>query len=324
MNSLENFISSGKRTVEIERDAINGLVDSIDNNFAHACEIILACTGKVIVVGMGKSGHIGRKIAATMASTGTPAFFVHPAEASHGDMGMITSQDVILALSNSGTTEEIVTLIPLIKRLGIHLISLTGNPKSTIAKASETHINIEIKKEACPLDLAPTSSSTATLVIGDALAISLLEARGFTQTDFAFSHPGGKLGRRLLIKASDIMHSNDKIPLIYENSLVRNALVEISDKGLGIAVICDQNRKLKGIFTDGDLRRALDKNIDTKTCKIEDVMTHTCTSISKNILATEALQIMESKKINALVCVNNDNIVEGVFNIHDLLRADII
>lgn len=324
MTNPEAFIASGRRTVDLERKAVDALHNRIDNHFADACQHILACTGRVIVVGMGKSGHIGRKIAATLASTGTPSFFVHPAEASHGDMGMITGNDIVLALSNSGNTSEVVTLIPLLKRLGIPLISMTGNNDSTLARASDVHLDVSVEKEACPLDLAPTSSTTATLVMGDALAISLLEARGFTAEDFAFSHPGGSLGRRLLLKVSDIMHTGDRIPMVSEGTPLGQALLEITGKGLGITAICDDKLQVTGVFTDGDLRRTLDQNIDPRNSVIDDVMTRNCKTVRDNILAAEALHIMDEYKINALICVNEGNHAIGAINMHDLLKAGVV
>jgi arabinose-5-phosphate isomerase len=278
----------------------------------------------VVVIGMGKSGHIAGKIAATLASTGTPAFFVHPGEASHGDLGMITRHDVVLALSNSGETEEIVRILPLIKRLGVPLIAMTGNPASTLSNISTVHLNVAVDQEACPLGLAPTSSTTAALVMGDALAVSLLDARGFTRDDFALSHPGGSLGRRLLLRVSDIMHCNGDMPSVPATALIGSALLEMTEKKLGMTAIVDELNRVIGIYTDGDLRRTLARNIDIQNSTISEVMTPQCTLISANILAAEAMQIMEQKKINALIVVDENNIALGALNMHDLIRAGIV
>ena len=274
MSQSSDLIQSAQRTIRLELEAVEGLLAHIDADFVRACEMILASKGRVVVVGMGKSGHIGNKIAATLAST-DHGVFVHPAEASHGDMGMITKDDVILALSNSGTTNEIVTLLPLIKRLGIQMISLTGNPESTLAKAADVNLNVHVAHEACPLNLAPTSSTTAALVMGDALAVALLEARGFTAEDFAFSHPGGALGRRLLLKVENVMHSGAELPSVPRGTLLRDALMEMTRKGLGMTAIVETDGRLAGIFTDGDLRRTLDRTIDIHTATIDAVMTLT-------------------------------------------------
>lgn len=324
MHSPDALIASAKRTISLEQDAISSLLTRIDSSFVKACDLILACTGRVVVVGMGKSGHIGRKIAATLASTGTPAFFVHPAEASHGDMGMITANDVVLALSNSGTTNEIITLLPLIKRQGMTLISMTGNPDSTLATAAQVNLDTQVAQEACPLNLAPTSSTTVTLVLGDALAIALLEARGFTPEEFAFSHPGGALGRRLLLKVEHVMHSGDELPAVSQTASLREALLEMTQKGLGMTLILTKNQTLAGIFTDGDLRRALDKGIDVRDAHIAELMTHGGKTARPEMLAAEALKIMEDHKINSLPVVNQDNQAIGAINMHDLLRAGVI
>ncbi len=324
MTPTSTLIQSAQRTVRLELEAIEALLQRIDADFVRACELLMACRGRVVVVGMGKSGHIGHKIAATLASTGTPAFFVHPAEASHGDMGMITRDDVVLALSNSGSTAEIVTLLPLIKRLGITLISMTGNPDSPLAKAAEANLDARVAQEACPLNLAPTSSTTASLVLGDALAIALLEARGFTAEDFAFSHPGGALGRRLLLKVENVMHSGTALPQVLRGTPLKEALLEMTHKGLGMTAVVEANGSLAGIFTDGDLRRTLDRNIDVRTATIDDVMTAHGKTARADMLAAEALKIMEDNKINALVVVDkNDNPV-GALNMHDLLRAGVM
>ena len=318
------FINSAKRAIEIERDAISQLIGRIDAPFAKACQILLDCKGRVVVTGMGKSGHIGKKIAATLASTGTPSFFVHPGEASHGDLGMITANDVVIAISNSGNTSEVVTILPLIKRMEAPLISMTGSKTSALAQEADANLDVSVELEACPLGLAPTSSTTATLVMGDALAIALLEARGFSAEDFAFSHPGGSLGRRLLLKVSDIMHSGDRIPSVNHNVLLSDALLEISEKGLGMTAVVDDNNKLCGLFTDGDLRRTIDKTVDIHKTRIDDVMTANCRTISADILAAEALAIMEDGKINGLIVVNSDQYVVGALNMHDLLKAGVI
>ena len=274
-------------------------------------------------MGMGKSGHIGRKIAATLASTGSPALFVHPAEASHGDLGMITAGDVILAISYSGETDEIQVLLPIIKRLGCPLIALTGKPQSILAKEATVNIDIHVQKEAGPFDLAPTSSTTATLVIGDALAIALLEARGFTKEDFARSHPGGQLGRRLLLRIADIMHSGDAIPKVTEDTLLTQAILEMTRKSLGMTSIVDNDNHLLGIYTDGDLRRTLDQGLDIRQTTIGKVMTRHCTTVNENMLAAETLQLMEKLKINSFLVTNEDNQVTGAFNFIDLLRAGV-
>ncbi|WP_258911676.1 KpsF/GutQ family sugar-phosphate isomerase [Pseudomonas putida] len=324
MSQSSELIQSAQRTLRLELEAVEALLTRIDDNFVKACELILASKGRVVVVGMGKSGHIGNKIAATLASTGTPAFFVHPAEASHGDMGMITRDDVILALSNSGSTAEIVTLLPLIKRLGIKLVSLTGNPDSPLAQAAEVNLDARVEQEACPLNLAPTSSTTASLVLGDCLAIALLEARGFTAEDFAFSHPGGALGRRLLLKVENVMHSGDELPQVARGTLLKDALLEMSRKGLGMTVIVEADGTLAGIFTDGDLRRSLDRNIDVHTTLIDQVMTVHGKTARAEMLAAEALKIMEDHKIGALVVVDREDRPTGALNMHDLLRAGVM
>ena len=324
MNQTRDLIDSALRTIRLEIEAVQELLPRIDANFVRACELILDCKGRVVVVGMGKSGHIGNKIAATLASTGTTAFFVHPAEASHGDMGMITRDDIVLALSNSGSTAEIVTLLPLIKRLGIRLISMTGNPNSPLAQAAEVNLDASVSQEACPLNLAPTSSTTASLVLGDALAIALLEARGFTAEDFAFSHPGGALGRRLLLKVENVMHKGDALPCVQRGTSLRDALLEMTQKGLGMTVVLESDGRLAGIFTDGDLRRTLDKGIDVRQALIDDVMTPHGKTARAEMLAAEALKIMEDHKINALVVVDDQDNPVGALNMHDLLRAGVM
>jgi arabinose-5-phosphate isomerase len=324
MTDARELIQSAQCTIRLEIEAVEGLLAHIDTDFVHACEMILASKGRVVVVGMGKSGHIGKKIAATLASTGTPSFFVHPAEASHGDMGMITSDDIILALSNSGTTAEIVTLLPLIKRLGIKMISLTGNPDSTLAKAADVNLNARVEKEACPLNLAPTSSTTAALVMGDALAVALLDARGFTAEDFAFSHPGGALGRRLLLKVEHVMHTGTELPLVARGTPLRDSLMEMTRKGLGMTAILEADGRLAGIFTDGDLRRTLDRDVDLRQSTIDDVMTVHGKTVRPEMLAAEALKIMEDHKIGALIVVDENDRPVGAFNLQDLLRAGVM
>lgn len=319
-----DFTLSAKRTISLEAEAVSDLIPHLDDNFNTACELILNCQGRVIVTGMGKSGHIGCKIAATLASTGTPSFFVHPGEASHGDLGMITGKDVVIALSNSGETAEVVTLIPLLKRMNTPLISITANRNSTLSESGDANLHIGVEKEACPLGLAPTSSTTAQLVLGDALAIALLEERGFSSDDFAFSHPGGSLGRRLLLKVNDIMHTGEDIPSVLSGSSLREALLEVTQKRLGMTAVTNDQNQLLGIFTDGDLRRALDQDASPNEITIDQVMTPDCTTVSKDILAAECLQIMEDKKINALIVTDDKNQPVGALNMHDLLKAGVI
>jgi arabinose-5-phosphate isomerase len=318
-----DYLGSARRTIAMERDAINDLLDRMDSSFSKACEVLLETTGRVVVTGMGKSGHIGTKIASTLASTGTPALFVHPGEASHGDLGMITEQDAVIALSNSGSTSEVVTLLPLLKRMGIPLITMTGDANSILARAADVNLDISVKEEACSLDLAPTSSTTVCLVAGDALAIALMEARGFTAEDFAFSHPGGALGRQLLLMVEDIMHTGDAIPRVPLDSAVHQALLEVSTKGLGMTSVLDSDGRLHGVFTDGDLRRALDSEVDIHKTPIADVMTHGPVTIEANILAAEALHIMEEHTISALVVVDPDKRPVGVVHLHDILKAGV-
>lgn len=311
--------------IETEAEAILKLKTEINTPaFVEACHLMLACKGRVVVTGMGKSGHIAGKIAATLASTGTPAFFVHPGEASHGDLGMITTADVVLALSNSGETGEIITILPIIKRLDVPLIALTGKPESTLAQAATAHLNVSVAKEACPLGLAPTASTTAALAMGDALAVAMLESRGFTEEDFARSHPGGTLGRRLLLLIDELMHTGERTPRVMANTPLSDALVEMTRKGLGMTAIVDEHNKLLGVFTDGDLRRAIDNRLDVHTAVINDVMTPDCKTIHPGMLAAEALQIMDDMKINALPVINEDNELVGALNMHDLLRAGVV
>jgi len=323
-DEAEKIKRLGKAVIETETKSVSSLLSRIDTDFVKACKYMLACEGRIVVIGMGKSGHIGSKIAATLASTGSPAFFVHPGEASHGDLGMITKKDVVLVISNSGETEEILTILPLIKRLGVPLITLTGNPSSTLAKAADANIDISVEQEACPLGLAPTSSTTTTLVMGDALAISLLETRGFTAEDFARSHPGGRLGRRLLLLIKDIMHTGDNVPCVHESVLLSEALVEMTKKGLGMTAVVDDKQHLTGIFTDGDLRRTLDRKVDVHEEIISSVMTRNCKTITPDLLAAEALRLMDKHKINALIVVNQDNTLAGALNMHDLLKAGVV
>ncbi|HHJ16733.1 MAG TPA: KpsF/GutQ family sugar-phosphate isomerase [Gammaproteobacteria bacterium] len=314
----------GLAVLETEAAAIEALKSRIDADFVRACQHMLDCEGRVVVIGMGKSGHIGSKIAATLASTGTPAFFVHPGEASHGDLGMITPKDVVLALSNSGATEEILTILPIIKRLHVPLISLTGNPDSALAQAASVNLDVSVAEEACPLGLAPTASTTAALAMGDALAISLLEVRGFTSDDFARSHPGGKLGRRLLLLIDDLIHTGERVPKVTSGTLICDALLEITRKGLGVTAIVDNDNVVQGIFTDGDLRRALDRAADLNATPIDELMTRDCTLVSPGLLAAEALQIMEDGKFSALLVVDNNKHLIGALNMHDLLRAGVV
>ncbi|MDH5191936.1 MAG: KpsF/GutQ family sugar-phosphate isomerase [Gammaproteobacteria bacterium] len=318
------LISLGRSVIEIEANAVSNLKNRIDATFAKACQLMLGCEGRIVVVGMGKSGHIGGKIAATLASTGSPAFFVHPGEASHGDLGMITTKDVVIAISNSGETSEILTILPLIKRQAVPLIGMTGNPGSTLAKASTVHINVGVEKEACPLNLAPTSSTTAALAMGDALAVSLLDARGFTEDDFAMSHPGGSLGRRLLLLIEDVMHTGNTIPKVMEDASLKNALMEMSQKGLGMTAIVDKKDQVIGVFTDGDLRRVFDQKIDLHKASIAEVMTSPCKTIKPHVLAAEALKEMETNKINGFLVTDDNNKLVGAFNMHDLLKAGVV
>lgn len=320
----QNFIESAKRTIEMELQAVGELNQRIDKDFTLACEVILACRGRVVVTGMGKSGHIGNKIAATLASTGTPAFFVHPGEASHGDLGMITKDDVVIGISNSGNTAELVTIIPLIKRLGIPMISMTGDPKSQLAKAAYANLDVSVSGEACPLNLAPTTSTTVTLVMGDALAIALLESRGFSAEDFAFSHPGGALGRKLLLKVSDIMHKDHELPRVQPSLPLKNALLEMTEKGFGMTTVVDSVGKLVGVFTDGDLRRVIDTQIDLSSVTIKEVMSASPKTIGHNVLAAEALSIMEKSSITALVIEDENHHPVGVVHMHDILRAGVV
>lgn len=320
---MKQFKQLALNVIDIEKQAIEDIKQFINDDFELACNLMFNCSGRVIVIGMGKSGHIGGKIAATLASTGTPAFFVHPGEASHGDLGMITQDDVILTISNSGETAEVLSIIPVIKRIGCKLIAMTGKPTSTLATIADTHICINVSQEACPLGLTPTSSTTATLVMGDALAVALLNARGFTADDFALSHPGGSLGKRLLLRLSDIMHTDERVPVVQHTTKIKDALVEMSLKGLGMTAVVN-NRKLVGLFTDGDLRRILDEKIDIHQDGISSVMNVNPTVAAPDMLAAEALKIMEDKKINGLIIVDKNNSPIGAMNMHDLLKSGLM
>lgn len=322
--NLQNLIDIGRSVVQLESEAVAKLAQNIDENFARACELILKCTGRVVVVGIGKSGHIAGKLASTLASTGTPSFFVHPGEASHGDLGMITPSDLLIAISNSGETPEILTILPIIKRMEVGLIALVGNTESTLAKQASIVLITGVDKEACPHNLAPTASTTATLAMCDAVSVAVLESRGFTKQDFARSHPGGVLGKRLLLYVSDIMHQGDTIPLVEENDLLRDALIEMSSKSLGMTGVLDNTGKLVGVYTDGDIRRTLNKNVDVQTCTIDTVMTRNPITVSADTLAAEAVQIMQAKSINGLFVVGNEGRVGGAFNMLDLLRAGVV
>ena len=319
-----DHIGVGRRVLDIEARAVDCLKDSLDDSFSAACDLMLAARGRVIVTGMGKSGHVGSKLAATLASTGTPSFFVHPGEASHGDLGMITPDDVVLALSNSGETAEVLAILPVIKRKGTALIGMTGRPQSALAQLSDVHLTVAVSEEACPHNLAPTSSTTAALAMGDALAIALLEARGFTPEDFAMSHPGGSLGRRLLLKVDDIMHAGEQLPVVASGTSLSEALLEMTRKGLGMTAITRDDGTLAGIFTDGDLRRMLDRDIDIRKATIDEVMVAQPITIEPGHLAAEALQIMESRKINGLMVCDPDRKPLGAFNMQDLLRAGVV
>lgn len=322
--SEDIYIAAGRRTIEIERDAVSNLIQRVDENFTAACDLMLNCSGRVVVSGIGKSGHIANKIAATLASTGTPAFFVHPAEASHGDMGMITRNDVVIAVSNSGNTPEITTLLPLLKRLAVPLISMCGNKQSSLARHANVNLDISIAEEACPHDLAPTTSTTVSLVMGDALAIALLEKRGFTAEDFAYSHPGGSLGKRLLLRVSDLMHAGDSLPSVSPNATLGEAILEVSEKGLGMTIVADEQGELLGIFTDGDLRRALDADVDIKNSAIADIMTSGGKTIGADELAAAALTMMEDNKISVLVVTGADGKPIGTVQMYDVLQAGLV
>ena len=318
-----DFQQAGRQVLEIEREGLAQLDQYINEDFTHACETIFRCGGKVVVMGMGKSGHIGRKMAATFASTGTSAFFVHPGEAAHGDLGMVTPQDVVIALSNSGESNEILALIPVLKRQQVKLICITSRPESSMARAADIHLCVKVPKEACPLGLAPTSSTTAALVMGDALAVALLEARGFTAEDFALSQPGGALGRKLLLRVNDIMHTGDEIPHVGLQATLRDALLEITRKNLGMTAICDDDMNIIGIFTDGDLRRVFDTGVDMRDASIADVMTRGGIRIRPGTLAVDALNLMQSRHITCVLVADGDHLL-GVVHMHDLLRAGVV
>lgn len=322
--NVEETCALAKTVLLEEAKAVHRLVDRIDNQFLKGCALLLQCQGRIVVTGMGKSGHIGNKIAATLASTGSPAFFMHPGEASHGDLGMITRSDVVLALSNSGETDELLTILPLIRRMGVPLVAMTGNPESKLARESEVHLDVSVDREACPLGLAPTTSTTAALAMGDALAVALLNARGFTVNDFARSHPGGRLGRRLLMHVGDLMRTGQNIPIISEGAVLRDTLLEISSKGLGIVFVCDSDGHLQGVFTDGDLRRAIDRDLDVRKVIVRDVMTSGGVFARAQWLAVDALQIMEEHKISALPVLDHHEQLIGALNMHDLLRAGVV
>jgi len=315
------LIDMGRHALRIEAQAVAALVDRLGDDFATACGIFLECKGRVVVSGMGKSGHVGGKIAATFASTGTPSFFLHPAEASHGDLGMLTKGDAVLAISNSGETAELLTILPLIKRMGAPLVAMTGNAASTLAREADAHLDVSVPAEACPLNLAPTASTTATLAMGDALAVALLGQRGFTETDFALSHPGGVLGRRLLLRVRDVMRSGDDLPMVGPNTPLTEGLLEMSRKRLGMTAIVDGRGHVAGIFTDGDLRRALDRDIDIHKSRMADVMTKGCRSIGPDDLAAAAVLLMEKHAINGLLVLDDQDVLIGALNVHDLLRA---
>jgi arabinose-5-phosphate isomerase len=318
------LLDLARAVLENEADSVRTLSARLNEGFVQACEFLLQCTGRVVVTGMGKSGHIGNKIAATLASTGTPSFFVHPGEASHGDLGMITDQDVVIALSNSGETDELLTILPIIKRLGVPLIAMTGRPQSTLATNANVHLDISVKEEACPLGLAPTSSTTATLAMGDALAVAVLESRGFTAEDFARSHPAGALGRRLLLHVGDIMHSGDALPAVDENASLRETVLEMTRKRLGMTAIVDTDHKVLGVFTDGDLRRCFDQGTDLQSTTISAVMTRNPTSLQATQLAEEALRTMESRNINGVLVTDSEGRLVGALNMLDLVHARVV
>ena len=318
------LLSLAARVLDIEARAVADLVPRLDHNFAEACRLCLATEGRVVVTGMGKSGHVGGKIAATLASTGTPSFFMHPAEASHGDLGMITAHDTLLAVSYSGETDEVVTILPLVKRMGARLISMTGKPGSTLASAADVHLDVSISEEACPLNLAPTASTTATLAMGDALAVALLESRGFTAEDFALSHPSGSLGKKLLLRVEDVMHKGDDVPAVGPDVKVTDGLLEMSEKGLGMTSIVDGDGKILGVFTDGDLRRALDGEIDVHKTRMADVMHEGCITVAPDMMAAEAVHILEERKITSLLVADQDGRLVGALNVHDLFRAGVM
>ena len=320
----DELLALAANVLDIEARAVEALKARLDDSFVAACDLCMGTPGRIVVTGMGKSGHVSNKIAATLASTGTPAFFMHPAEASHGDLGMITSQDLLLAISYSGETAEVVTILPVVKRMGARLVSMTGNPKSTMAQAADVHLDISVEEEACPLKLAPTASTTATLAMGDALAVALLEKRGFTAEDFARSHPSGNLGKRLLLRVSDIMRTGDRIPAVSAGVTLRDALLEMTDKGLGMTAVIDDQNTILGIYTDGDLRRTLDAGSDIRTTTIREVMHPNCKTTSADVLAAEALHLLEENKITSLLVADADGKLVGALNIHDLFREGLM
>jgi arabinose-5-phosphate isomerase len=318
-----NFCALGLAVIETEAQAVFELTQKIDERFERACSLLLACKGRIVVTGMGKSGHIANKIAATLSSTGSPAFFMHPGEASHGDLGMITRQDTVLAISHSGNTSELITLLPILKRLEVPLITLTGNPESILAKAADVSLDVSIKQEACPLGLAPTTSTTVSLVMGDALAIALLQARGFSAEDFALSHPGGILGKKLLLRIDDLYHTGHALPIVSETALISEALLEVTDKKLGMTCVVDKRGYLTGIYTDGDIRRTLTNQHDINSTEIKAVMTKDCRTITKGMLAAEALTLMQKHSITSLVVTDNEGKPHAVLHLHDLLQAGV-
>ncbi len=316
--------ASGRRVFEVEAQALQAVGGRVGADFARACTLVLASGGRLVCTGMGKSGHVARKIAATLASTGTPSFFVHPGEAGHGDLGMITDPDIVLALSYSGESDEILMLLPALRRQGNAVIAMTGRPQSTLAREADIHLDVGVPAEACPLHLAPTSSTTASLAMGDALAVALLEARGFTADDFARSHPAGSLGRRLLLHVTDVMHGGEELPRVDDTASVAEALVEMSRKRLGMTAVTAADGTLAGIFTDGDLRRALDRGIDVRQARIAEVMTRGPRTIDATQMATEAAHLMERHRINGLIVVDGQHRPVGALNVHDLLRARVV
>ncbi len=320
----EELLALAAEVLDIESRAVSSLKARLGDDFVAACRLCMETDGRVVVTGMGKSGHVSNKIAATLASTGTPAFFMHPAEASHGDLGMITPQDLLLAVSLSGETAEVITILPVVKRMGAKLLAMTGNPNSTISQAADVHLDISVAEEACPLNLAPTASTTATLAMGDALAVALLKNRGFTAEDFARSHPSGSLGKRLLLRVSDVMRSGSRVPAVSPGVTLRDALLEMTDKGLGMTAIVDADRRILGIFTDGDLRRTLDAGADIRGTLISDVMHADCITTSEDVLAAEALHMLEENKITSLLVAGDGNVLIGALNIHDLFREGLM
>lgn len=318
-----NFCKLGLAVIETEARAVMALTQRLDERFETACKLLLSCKGRIVVTGMGKSGHIANKIASTLSSTGTPAFFMHPGEASHGDLGMITPQDVVIAISNSGNTQELVILLPLLKRLGVPLVTLTGQEDSILASSATVNLDISIEQEACPLGLAPTTSTTVSLVMGDALAIALLQARGFSAEDFALSHPGGTLGKRLLLRIDELWHSGEALPVVHEDVPIREALIEVTDKKLGMTSVVNSEGLLVGVYTDGDIRRTLNKEYDINTTPLRDVMTRSCLTIQAGVLAAEALSVMQKHMITSLIAIDSSQRPKAVIHLHDLLRAGV-